>query len=69
VPRRKKASDEAGDTARFERRYAPAVVGDLAVLRAINARLVDAALVAVEDLAFGLWGSKTSARPCLLGSA
>ncbi|HSY16038.1 MAG TPA: type II toxin-antitoxin system RelE/ParE family toxin [Jatrophihabitantaceae bacterium] len=41
------------DTARFERRYAPAVVGALAVLRAINARLVDAALAAVEDLAFG----------------
>jgi RHS repeat-associated protein len=41
VPRRKKADD----TARFERRYVPAVVGDLAVLRAINARLVDAALL------------------------
>jgi hypothetical protein len=49
VPR-KKVSDEA---ARFERRYAAAVVGDLAVLRAINAKLVDAALAAVEDLAFG----------------
>jgi hypothetical protein len=50
VPRRKQPDDSA---ARFERRYAPAVVGDLAVLRAINARLVDAALAAVEDLAFG----------------
>jgi hypothetical protein len=29
------------------------VVGDLAVLRAINARLVEAALDAVDDLAFG----------------
>jgi hypothetical protein len=48
VPRRK-----ADETARFERRYAPAVVGDLAVLRAINARLVDAALAALEDLTFG----------------
>lgn len=44
---------KADETARFERRYAPAVVGDLAVLRAINARLVDAALAAVENLAFG----------------
>jgi hypothetical protein len=49
VPRRNKADDAA----RFARRYAPAVVADLAVLRAINARLVDAALAAVEDLAFG----------------
>jgi hypothetical protein len=48
VPRKK-----ADETARFERRYAPAVVADLAVLRAINARLVDAALAALEDLAFG----------------
>jgi hypothetical protein len=48
VPRKK-----ADETARFERRYAPAVVGDLAVLRAINARLVDAALATLEDLAFG----------------
>jgi mRNA-degrading endonuclease RelE of RelBE toxin-antitoxin system len=48
VPRKK-----AAEPARFERRYAPAVVGDLAVLRAINARLVDAALAALEDLAFG----------------
>lgn len=48
MPRRKKP-----DTARFERRYAPAVVADLAVLRAVNARLVDAALTAIEDLAFG----------------
>lgn len=48
MPRRKK-----DEPARFERRYAPAVVADLAVLRAINARLVDAALTALEDLAFG----------------
>jgi hypothetical protein len=53
VPRRKKAHDKSGEVARFERRYAPAVVGDLAVLRAVNVRLVDAALAAVEDLAFG----------------
>lgn len=48
MPRKK-----ADETARFERRYAPAVLGDLAVLRAINARLVDAALAALDDLAFG----------------
>jgi hypothetical protein len=48
VPRKK-----ADNAERFERRYLPAVVGDLAVLRAINARLVDAALAAVENLAFG----------------
>lgn len=48
MPRKK-----ADEPARFERRYAPAVVGDLAVLRTINARLVDAALAALEDLAFG----------------
>jgi hypothetical protein len=48
VPRKK-----ADETAKFERHYVPAVVGDLAALRAINARLVDAALAAVEDLTFG----------------
>lgn len=48
MPRKK-----ADNAARFERRYALAVVGDLAVLRAVNARLVDAALAAVDDLAFG----------------
>jgi len=50
VPRRKKADDPAP---RFERRYAAGVIADLAVLRALNAGLVDAALSAVEDLAFG----------------
>lgn len=39
--------------AKFDRRYAPAVTDDLAVLREIDSRLVDAALTAVEDLAFG----------------
>lgn len=53
MPRRK-----VDETARFERRYAPAVVGDLAVLRAINARLVGAALAALEDLTFGRQAGK-----------
>jgi hypothetical protein len=48
VPRRNKPG-----TARYVRRYVPAVVGDLAVLRVLDARLVDAALAAVEDLSFG----------------
>jgi hypothetical protein len=39
--------------AKFERRYAPAVVEDPAVLAEIDPGLVDAALAAVEDLAFG----------------
>lgn len=43
----------AAKTAKFERRYAPTVVDDLAVLTRIDPGLVDAALAAVEDLAFG----------------
>jgi hypothetical protein len=39
--------------AKFERRYAPAVVDDLTALGSVDPGLVDAALAAVEDLAFG----------------
>jgi mRNA-degrading endonuclease RelE of RelBE toxin-antitoxin system len=38
---------------KFERRYAPEVVEDLADLAHVDAALVDAALAAVDDLAFG----------------
>jgi hypothetical protein len=38
--------------AKFERRIAPGVVEDLAVLAEVEPGLVDAALAAVEDLAF-----------------
>lgn len=40
-------------TAKYERRYAPEIVTDLTALGEVDPELVDAALAAVEDLAFG----------------
>lgn len=40
-------------TAKYERRYALEIVADLTALGELDAGLVDAALAAVEDLAFG----------------
>jgi hypothetical protein len=39
--------------AKFERRYTPAIAVDLAALAVVDPGLVDAALAAVDDLAFG----------------
>lgn len=50
VARRDKTQPKS---AKVERRYPPAVVDDLAVLAGLDPGLVDAALAAVDDLAFG----------------
>ena len=43
----------AAKTAKYERRYAGEVIEDLRLLGEIDPVLVDAALAAIEDLAFG----------------
>lgn len=40
-------------TAKYERRYTPEIVADLAALREFDPALLAAALAAIEDLAFG----------------
>lgn len=48
-PRRRRAAKPV----KYERRYAPEIVADLTALGETDPGLVDAALAAIEDLAFG----------------